>query len=120
MSVSSIADTLQNAFGQRQIATLFTQANQYRVVLEVDQRQATGLSALQNLYVPTSSGEPAPLSSVATVKERQAPLLINHQGQFPSATVSFNLTPGISLGKAVTAIETVQQEIALPLQWGER
>ncbi|WP_374962931.1 multidrug efflux RND transporter permease subunit [Spongiibacter tropicus] len=115
VSVSSIADTLQNAFGQRQIATLFTQANQYRVVLEVDQRQATGLSALQNLYVPTSSGEPAPLSSVATVKERQAPLLINHQGQFPSATVSFNLTPGISLGKAVTAIETVQQEIALPL-----
>lgn len=115
VSVSSIADTLQNAFGQRQIATLFTQANQYRVVLEVDQRQATGLSALQNLYVPTSSGEPAPLSSVATVKERQAPLLINHQGQFPSATVSFNLTPGISLGKAVTAIEAVQQEIALPL-----
>lgn len=115
VSVSSIADTLQNAFGQRQIATLFTQANQYRVVLEVDQRQAAGLSALQNLYVPTSSGEPAPLSSVATVKERQAPLLINHQGQFPSATVSFNLTPGISLGKAVTAIEAVQQEIALPL-----
>ena len=115
VSVSAIADTLQNAFGQRQIATLFTQANQYRVVLEVDQRQATGLSALQNLYVPTSSGEPAPLSSVATVKERQAPLLINHQGQFPSATVSFNLTPGISLGKAVTAIEAVQQEIALPL-----
>ncbi|WP_022958094.1 multidrug efflux RND transporter permease subunit [Spongiibacter tropicus] len=115
VSVSSIADTLQNAFGQRQIATLFTQANQYRVVLEVDQRQATGLSALQNLYVPTSSGEPAPLSSVATVKERQAPLLVNHQGQFPSATVSFNLKPGISLGKAVAAIETVQQEIALPL-----
>ena len=115
VSVSSIADTLQNAFGQRQIATLFTQANQYRVVLEVDQRHATGLSALQNLYVPTASGQPTPLSSVATVKQRQAPLLINHQGQFPSATVSFNLKPGISLGKAVTAIETVQQEIALPL-----
>ena len=115
VSVSAIADTLQNAFGQRQIATLFTQANQYRVVLEVDQRQATGLSALQNLYVPTASGAPTPLSSVATVEERQAPLLINHQGQFPSATVSFNLTPGVSLGKAVTAIETVQQEIALPL-----
>ena len=115
VSVSSIADTLQNAFGQRQIATLFTQANQYRVVLEVDPLQANGLDALSRLYVPTASGEPTPLSSVATVKQRQAPLLVNHQGQFPSATVSFNLAPGVSLGKAVTAIETVQQEIALPL-----
>ncbi|GAB3373367.1 multidrug efflux RND transporter permease subunit [Spongiibacter taiwanensis] len=115
VSVSDIADTLQNAYGQRQIATLFTQANQYRVVLEVDQRQAQGLSALASLYVPTASGTPAPLSSVATVKQRPAALLINHQGQFPSATLSFNLSDDASLGEAIDAIDEVQAEIGLPL-----
>lgn len=115
VSVSDIADTLQNAYGQRQIATLFTQANQYRVVLEVDQHQARGLEALQSLYVPTASGSPAPLSSVATVKQRAAALLINHQGQFPSATLSFNLAADASLGEAINAIETVEKEIGLPL-----
>lgn len=115
VSVADIADTLQNAYGQRQIATLFTQANQYRVVLEVDQHQARGLEALQSLYVPTASGSPAPLSSVATVKQRAAALLINHQGQFPSATLSFNLAADASLGEAINAIETVEKEIGLPL-----
>lgn len=115
VSVADIADTLQNAYGQRQIATLFTQANQYRVVLEVDQSQARGLEALQSLYVPTASGTPAPLISVATVKQRAAALLINHQGQFPSATLSFNLAANTSLGEAIKAIETVEKEVGLPL-----
>ncbi|WP_269620277.1 multidrug efflux RND transporter permease subunit [Zhongshania sp. BJYM1] len=115
VSVSSIADTLQNAYGQRQIATLFTQSNQYRVVLEVDPVQSSGLAALKNLYVPTASGVPAPLSSVATVEQRSAALLINHQGQFPAATLSFNLAEGASLGDAVNAIEKAELEIGLPL-----
>ncbi|CAA0091853.1 Multidrug resistance protein MdtB [Zhongshania aliphaticivorans] len=115
VSVSSIADTLQNAYGQRQIATLFTQANQYRVVLEVDPVQSSGISALKSLYVPTESGVPAPLSSVATVEQRPAALLINHQGQFPAATLSFNLAKGASLGEAVEAIEAAQLDIGLPL-----
>tara|TARA_R110000782_G_scaffold57549_31_gene120414 strand:- start:2 stop:3073 length:3072 start_codon:yes stop_codon:yes gene_type:complete len=115
VSVSSIADTLQNAYGQRQIATLFTQSNQYRVVLEVDPVQSSGLAALNNLYVPTSSGVPTPLNSVATVEQRSAALLINHQGQFPAATLSFNLAEGASLGEAVKAIEAAQLEIGLPL-----
>ncbi|WP_295870711.1 multidrug efflux RND transporter permease subunit [uncultured Zhongshania sp.] len=115
VSVSSIADTLQNAYGQRQIATLFTQSNQYRVVLEVDPVQSSGLAALNNLYVPTASGVPTPLNSVATVEQRSAALLINHQGQFPAATLSFNLADGASLGEAVKAIEAAQLEIGLPL-----
>lgn len=115
VSVSDIADTLQSAYGQRQIATLFTQSNQYRVVLELDPEQSRGLAALKNLYVTTDTGVATPLGSVATVRERDAPLLINHLGQFPSATLSFNLAEGASLGEAVAAIEQVQNEIALPL-----
>ncbi|KAF0810968.1 RND transporter, Hydrophobe/Amphiphile Efflux family protein, partial [Alcanivorax sp. S71-1-4] len=116
VSVSAIASALQNAFGQRQIATLFTQANQYRVILEVDPAHAQGLAALQTTYVPTAAGMPVPLSSVARVTQRPAALLINHQGQFPAATISFNLGPGASLGSAVNAIERVQAEIALPAE----
>ncbi|AFT72529.1 Multidrug RND efflux transporter, permease protein MdtB [Alloalcanivorax dieselolei B5] len=116
VSVSAIAGALQNAFAQRQIATLFTQANQYRVILEVGPEHAEGLSALQTTYVPTASGQPVPLSSVARVTQRPAALLINHQGQFPAATISFNLGPDASLGGAVKAIERVQQEIGLPTE----
>jgi multidrug efflux pump len=116
VSVSAIADTLRNAFGQRQIATLFTQSNQYRVVLEVDPDFAKGAEGLQHIRVPTAGGEPAPLSSVARISQRAAPLLINHQGQFPATTVSFNLGDGASLGQAVDAIEEVQRELAMPPQ----
>jgi multidrug efflux pump len=106
---------LYSAFGQRQIATLFTQANQYRVVLEVDPRRGEGLGALETTYVPTRNGGPVPLSTVATVTQRPTPLVINHQGQFPSTTVSFNLATGVSLGEAVSAIERVQAEVGMPL-----
>ncbi|AJD50036.1 multidrug RND efflux transporter, permease protein MdtB [Isoalcanivorax pacificus W11-5] len=116
VSVSAIASALQNAFGQRQIATLFTQANQYRVILEVDPAHAQGLAALQTTYVPTAAGRPVPLASVARVTQRPAALLINHQGQFPAATISFNLGPDASLGSAVKAIERVQAEIELPAE----
>src|SRR5690606_9988804 len=115
VAVAQITNALYSAFGQRQIATLFTQANQYRVVLEVDPARGEGLGALETTYVPTREGGPVPLSTVATVTQRPTPLLVNHQGQFPSATLSFNLAPGVSLGEAVDVIERAQREVQLPL-----
>jgi multidrug efflux pump len=115
VSVAQITNALYSAFGQRQIATLFTQANQYRVVLEVDPGRGDGLGALETTYIPTRAGGPVPLSTVATVTQRPTPLLVNHQGQFPSSTLSFNLAPGVSLGEAVDAIERAQREVQLPL-----
>ena len=114
VKVSDIANALQTAYGQRQIATLFTQANQYRVVLEVDPDYAQGIAALQNTYIATSSGQPVLLSTLATITQRPAPLLINHQSQFPSTTISFNLAGNASLGAAIAAIEAVQAEMDLP------
>ncbi|WP_062059063.1 multidrug efflux RND transporter permease subunit [Cellvibrio sp. OA-2007] len=114
VKVSDIANALQTAYGQRQIATLFTQANQYRVVLEVDPDYAQGIAALQNTYIATSSGQPVLLSTLATITQWPAPLLINHQSQFPSTTISFNLAGDASLGAAIEAIEAVQAEMDLP------
>ena len=114
VKVSDIANALQTAYGQRQIATLFTQANQYRVVLEVDPDYAQGIAALQNTYIATSSGQPVLLSTLASITQRPAPLLINHQSQFPSTTISFNLAGDASLGAAIAAIEAVQAEMDLP------
>jgi multidrug efflux pump len=112
--VSDISSALQSAYGQRQIATLFTQANQYRVVLEVDPAYAQGLKALENTYVANSSGKPVLLSTLAKISQRPAPLLINHQSQFPSTTISFNLAGDASLGEAIDAIEAAQAELDLP------
>ena len=112
--VSDISAALQSAYGQRQIATLFTQANQYRVVLEVDPDYAQGLKALENSYVASSSGQPVLLSTLAKISQRPAPLLINHQSQFPSTTISFNLAGDASLGEAIDAIEAAQAELNLP------
>src|SRR6478736_8636978 len=114
VSVASIDDALYSAFGQRQISTLFTQASQYRVVLEMDPRLARGPDALTGLYVNGRGGTPVPLASVARVSERSAPLLINRVGQFPAATVSFNLGRKASLGDAVAAIEKATAELELP------
>lgn len=115
VSVSNISNALQTAYAQRQIATLFTQANQYRVVLEVDPDYAQGLKALENTYVASNSGKPVLLSTLAKITQRPAALLINHQSQFPSTTFSFNLGDGASLGEAIEAIERVQAELDLPL-----
>lgn len=114
VSVSNIAGSLQTAYAQRQVATLFTQANQYRVVLEVDPDYAQGLQALENTYVNSSSGKPVLLSTLAKISQRPTPLLINHQSQFPSTTVSFNLAEGASLGEAIAAIEAAQADLDLP------
>jgi multidrug efflux pump len=114
VSVADIGDALYNAYGQRQISTLFTQASQYRVVLEVDPRLAQGPAALEQLYVTSSSGRPVKLTSVAQVREGSATLVINHVGQFPAITVSFNLAPGFALGAAVEAIERTAAAAPLP------
>jgi len=113
-----IDSALYNAFGQRLVSTIFTQSNQYRVVLEVQPEFQRGLAALENIYVPsTVPGQPTQqvrLSTIAKVVEKAAPLSINHIGQFPAATVSFNLAPGASLGDAVKAIEAAKLGLALP------
>ena len=119
VTVAGIDAALYNAFGQRLISTIFTQSNQYRVVLEVAPQFKVGPEALQSIYVPSSVGAPVPLSSVARIEERNMPLVVNHVGQLPAATISFNTAPGVSLGNAVAAIErekaAVQAEGQLPL-----
>ena len=114
VTVADIDDALYSAFGQRQISTLFTHTSQYRVVLEVDPRLAAGPQALKSIYVRTRAGAPVPLASLARVSERSTTLLINHVGQFPAVTVSFNLGPRASLGDAVSAIERAARERELP------
>ena len=114
ISVADIDDALYSGFGQRQISTLFTQASQYRVILEADPRRVTGPAALGSIFVTPASGPPVPLSSLGSVSERRTPLLINHVGQFPSATISFNLGKRASLGAAVAAIEQAARDLDLP------
>ncbi|HCH78257.1 MAG TPA: multidrug transporter subunit MdtB, partial [Pseudomonas sp.] len=114
IQVADITDALYDAFGQRQISTIFTQASQYRVVLEAEAGNRIGPQALEQLFVQSEGGTPVRLSSLATLEQRNAPLLINHIGQFPAVTLSFNLASGVSLGKAVEVIEAVEQEIGLP------
>jgi len=114
VSMSAIDNALYSAFGQRQVSTIFTQANQYRVVLEVAPDFASGPAALGDLYVAGAAGRIVPLSSIARVIERPTALVVNHLGQFPAATISFNLAPGASLGQAVEAIGAAEREIGLP------
>src|SRR4051812_34832826 len=111
---AAVDTALYNAFGQRLISTIFTQATQYRVVLEVKPEFRGGPEALGNVYVPGTNGMQVPLSSIATVSTGTAPLAINHIGQFPAVTISFNLAPGMSLGHAVDAIQAVERDIGLP------
>jgi multidrug efflux pump len=109
-----IDDTLYSAFGQRQVSTIFTQLNQYRVVLEVKPDFQQGPDSLQDIYVRSLGGGQVPLSAFTQFTESTAPLSVTHQGQFPAVTLSFNLAPGVSLGDAVRAIEGATQQIALP------
>jgi multidrug efflux pump len=114
VSIADIDDALYDAFGQRQISTIYTQASQYRVVLESDNAGSLGPAALRQIHVATAAGGQIPLSSLARIDERAASLLINHIGQFPAATLSFNLAEGVALGEAVALIEQVQRDIGLP------
>ncbi|WP_313514145.1 MdtB/MuxB family multidrug efflux RND transporter permease subunit [Pseudomonas sp.] len=114
VSMSAITDALYDAFGQRQISTIFTQSSQYRVVLQAAAGEQIGPQALGQIHVATREATQVPLSSLARIEERQSQLVINHIGQFPSSTLSFNLADGVSLGKAVEVIERTQQEIGMP------
>ena len=109
----AIDDALYDAFGQRQVSTLFTQINQYHVVLEAAADFQSAPARLQDIYVRGSSG-PVPLSAFTHVETGAAPLAISHQGQFPVATISFNVAPGASLGAATAAVERAQRELAMP------
>jgi len=109
-----IDDVLYDAFGQRQITTLFTQLNQYHVVLEAMPQFQQNPSKLQDIYVRSASGEPVPLSTFAHFETGVAPLAINRQGQFPAVTFSFNLAPGASLGGAIDSIERITREMGMP------
>ena len=111
---ASIDNALYNAFGQRLISTIFTQTSQYRVVLEVKPEFKRGPQALNDIYVSSSTGQQIPISAVATVIEKPASLAINHIGQFPATTISFNLGSGHSLGDAVKVIERSEKELGLP------
>jgi len=109
-----IDDTLYDAFGQRQVSTIFTQLNQYRVVLEAHPSFQRSPEALRDIYVRAPNGSPVPLSAFTRFEVGTTALAVNHQGQFPAVTLSFNLAPGIALGDAVNAIGTAERDIGLP------
>jgi multidrug efflux pump len=114
ITASTIDNTLYDAFGQRQVATFFTQVNQYRVVLEVVPQVATDPSALDRIYVPAPGGQQVPLSMLVKTSETTVPLSVSHQGQFPATTISFNLAPGVALGQATIAVERAAMQIGMP------
>ena len=111
---ATIDNTLSDAFGQRIVSTMLTQQNQYHVVLEVEPQFQFGPNALNDIYINSSSGQQVPLSTLVTSTEKVAPLVVNHQGQFPSVTISFNLLPGTAIGNAVTAIQQAEQQLGKP------
>jgi multidrug efflux pump subunit AcrB len=110
-----VDNALYDAYGQRQVATTYTQLNQYRVVLEVKPEYQTGPDQLQRIFVGSSgTGAQVPLGAIAKVETTGTPLSVNHQGQFPAVTLSFNLAPGAALGQAVDAIHRAEQRIGMP------
>jgi multidrug efflux pump len=115
VTVANITDALYDAFGQRQISTIYTQASQYRVVLQAASASELGPQALDQIHVKTTDGGQVKLSSLAKVEQRQAQLAITHIGQFPAVMMSFNLAPGVALGQAVEVIEQVQKDIGMPI-----
>ncbi len=112
---AAIDNTLYDAFGQRQVSTMFTQLNQYHVVLEVDPQFQQNTDSLKDIYVKSSNGTQVPLSAFTHLEGHNTALAVNHQGQFPVVTLSFNLAPNASLGGAVDAIDKAAQQINLPL-----
>ena len=113
---ATIDNALYDSYGQRIVSTIFTNSNQYRVILQADPALQNSLQSLSDIYLPSSVGStPVPLSVLAKFREQTAPLQVSHLGQFPSATVSFNLAPGVSLGEGVAAIKRAQSDIGQPL-----
>ena len=118
VTLSAVDNVLYDAFGQRLVSTIYTQSNQYRVVLDANLPERGGSDAppvLDRLYVPNAAGQPIPISAVANLVQRSTPLVMVHLGQFPAADVSFNLRPGVSLDKAMAAIERARRSLGMPL-----
>jgi len=111
----TIDNTLDDAFGQRIVSTMYTALNQYHVILEVDPKFQYSPEALTGIYVKSSSGQEVPLSTLVDSVVKVAPLVVNHQGQFPSVTISFNLLPGTAIGQATSAIQQIEKELGKPL-----
>ncbi len=114
VTAATIDNALYDSFGQRIISTIFTQSNQYRVILEADPRLQNSVASLNDIYLPTAGGGQVPLSAIAKVEQRQSALQIDHLSQFPSASFSFDLAPGYSLGSAVDAITQAQKDAGMP------
>ncbi len=116
ITAATIDNALYDAFGQRIVSTIFTQSNQYRVILQADPSLQSSMQSLDSIYLPSSvaAGGQVPLNALAQVQEMEKPLQIDHLGQFPSATVSFNLAKGASLGKAVDQVEKVEKDVGMP------
>ncbi|MGO2463697.1 MAG: MdtB/MuxB family multidrug efflux RND transporter permease subunit [Serratia proteamaculans] len=114
ISMSDVDNALYNAFGQRLISTIYTQANQYRVVLEHDVSSTPGLAALNDIRLTSSNGTIVPLSTIAKIEQRFGPLSVNHLDQFPAATISFNVAGNYSLGEAVDAITLAEKNLNMP------
>lgn len=114
VNLQGVTDTLNDAFAQRQISTIYGQANQYRVVLEALPMYQRDPSVLSKLYLPGAAGAQVPLSAVATLTRTTAPLAISHQAQFPAVSLSFNLAPGESLGDAVETVKSIESRIGMP------
>ncbi len=111
ISPQAIDNTLYDAFGQRQVSTIYTQLNQYHVVMEVDSAFRESTDAIRGLYVKSSKGNQVPLSAFTHYETRNTALAVNHQGQFPAVTISFNLADGVALGDAVTKIEAAVRQM---------
>jgi len=114
ISASAVDEALYSAFGQRIVSTIFTETNQYRVILEAQPGLLTNAESLGLLHLNTSSGAAVPLSAIATISVRQAPLQVTHVAQFPATTIGFDTAPGVSLGEAVDAIRAAEQAIGMP------
>jgi multidrug efflux pump len=114
ISVGTVDNALYDAFGQRIVSTIFTQSNQYRVIMEADPSTYHSIDSIASIYVPSAGGGQVPLSAIAKVDVQTRPILINHLAQFPATTVSFNLSSGASLGAAVSAIEASEKSLGLP------
>jgi hydrophobe/amphiphile efflux-1 (HAE1) family protein len=114
VTMKEVDDALYDAMGQRQVATVYTQLNQYRIVLEMDPELARDPRSLERIYVRSATGDPVPLASVSKLSTSRATLSVNHQGQFPSVTLSFNTAPGVALGEAIDAIHRAETTLGVP------
>ena len=114
ITASMIDQVLYDAFGQREVSTMYTALNQYFVVMEVDPKFSRSPAALNGIFIKSSTGAMVPLSTIAHYENQRTPLAVNHQGQFPAVTLTFNLAPNAALGDAVTALERAQREMGMP------